>query len=430
MARTTAEVFNFALWPFAVFTVLHQVIVKGTNSTITDDFAPVYKASLAFLNGHAIYGENFDLTDPHYLYPPSGTLMIAPLAIIDPEKSRWCFIVLNAAAIILAWYLLLRLFKFTIRSVAAPTLLLLMFASETVINTLGFGNVNGCVLLAEVLFIHLLLARRDLLAGLVMGLTIAVKPTLAPLLLIPLARRQWQVFITAIGVPAVMTAVAWPLIKDPMNFVRRTGPYLLKSRDYFNSAIVGNANYFGLPTWLTWGIRITMAILVVISLWLLYRYYRKDGLFFICTSAGIIMTASFLLPGLGQQYYSMMLFPFLMTVVLPNSVLRNWPAWAAIFGFMTYDKWLLDHWQSAGRAIEYLRVTFGWSLLLIVVFCVLGDRYLAARREGRLDTGIDPAFLLPRPPEQGAATALEHASVSTSDPELEPPTPSEAGALR
>jgi arabinofuranan 3-O-arabinosyltransferase len=27
----------------------------------------------------------------------------------------------------------------------------------------------------------------------------------------------------------------------------------------------------------------------------------------------------------------MMLFPFLMTVVLPNSVLRNWVAWLAIY---------------------------------------------------------------------------------------------------
>ena len=433
-ARTTAEVFNFALWPFAILTVLHQVVVKGTNFTITDDFAPVYKASLAFLNGRPIYGENFNLVDPHSLSPPSGTLLIAPLAIIDPQTSRWCFIALNAIAIVLAWYLLLRLFKYSIRSVAAPLSLLLIFASETVINTLGFGNVNGCLLLAEVLFIHLLLQRRDLLAGLVMGLTIAVKPTLAPLLLVPLARKQWQVFITAIGVPAVLMAIAWPLIKDPMDFVHRTTPYLLKSRDYFNSAIVGNAEYYGLPQWLSWGMRIVLGVLVLVSLWLLYRYCRNDELFFVCTCTGIILTASWLLPGLGQQYYSMMLFPFLMTVVLPNSVLRNWPAWLAIFGFMTYDKWLLDHWQSAGRAIEYLRVTFGWALLLIVVFCVLGDRYLAARREGRLDSGIEPAFLLPRVPEPAAGAPSPRSNgrkpaPADDDDTADPQASSQAGVL-
>ncbi|WP_246011625.1 glycosyltransferase family 87 protein [Nocardia mexicana] len=394
-ARTTSEVLNFALWPFAVMTVLHQIFVEGTNFNITDDFAPVYKASLAFLNGRPIYGENFDLVDPHYLYPPSGTLLVAPLALIDPEKSKWCFVALNAVAIIAAWYLLLKLFKFSVRSYAAPLTLLLMFASETVINTLGFGNVNGCILLAEVIFIHLLLQRRDLWAGFVMGLTIAVKPTLAPLLLIPLARRQWKVFITGLGVPIVLMAIAWPLIKDPMDYIRRTVPYSLEARDYFNSSIPGSAAYWGLDTWLTWTIRIALAAVVLISLWLLYRYYLHDELFFILTASGVLLTTEFVWTSLGQQYYSMMLFPFLMSVVLRNSVLRNWPAWLAIFGFMTYDKWLLDHWQSTGRTLEYLRVTLGWTMLLLVVFCVLGDRYLAARREGRLASGIDPVFLLP-----------------------------------
>ncbi|WP_067894150.1 glycosyltransferase family 87 protein [Nocardia vaccinii] len=441
-ARTTSEVLNFALWPFAVMTVLHQVFVKATNFNITDDFAPVYKASLAFLNGRSIYAENFDLVDPHYLYPPGGTLLIAPLAIIDPEKSKWCFVGVNAVAMLIAWYLLLKLFKFSIKSYAAPLTLLLMFASETVINTLAFGNVNGCILLAEVIFIILLLARRELWAGAVMGLAITVKPTIAPMLLIPLMRRQWKVFLPALGVPIALTAIALPLIKDPMDYLHRTLPYSIQARDYFNSSIPGTAAYWGLPSPLVWSIRIGMGVLVLISLWLLYRYYRHDELFFICTSSGILLLAEFLISGLGQQYYSMLLFPFLMTVVLRNSVLRNWPAWLAIFGFTTFDKWLLDHWQSVGRDLEYLRITFGWGLLLFVTFCVLGDRYLTARREGRLDSGIDPLFLLqpdhnpaplpdgPRPPR--SAPPQTAAATDLADPDDEQPStaPDEAGVLR
>ncbi|MBF6332143.1 hypothetical protein [Nocardia transvalensis] len=61
---------------------------------------------------------------------------------------------------------------------------------------------------------------------------------------------------------------------------------------------------------------------------------------------------------------------------------------------MTYDKWLLDHWPSYGRNPEYLRITFGWSLLLIVVFCVLTDPCLSARRDNRLPD-LDPADLAP-----------------------------------
>ncbi|MFR9750289.1 glycosyltransferase family 87 protein [Nocardia sp. 004] len=400
-ARTTAEVIKFALWPLAVMTVLNRVFIKAVNGFITDDYRPVYQASLDFLNGRPVYTANFDSVDPHYLYPPSGTLIIAPIAAIDYEKSRLLFIALNAIAILIAWYLLLRLFRYTLNSVAAPALLLAMFLSETVINTLVFTNVNGCVLLAELIFIHLLLKRRDLWAGAVLGLSIAVKPTLAPLLLVALARRQWKVLITALGVPVALTAIAWPLSQDPEKFFTRTGPYLLETRDYFNSSIVGNSAYYGLPLWLSWGMRVLFVVLVLLSLWLLYRYYRDDELFFVCTSSGVLLTGSFLLNGLGQMYYSMMLFPFLMTVMLRNSVLRNWPAWLAIFGFMSYDKWLLDDWQHIGRNLEYLRITFGWGLLLIVVFCVLGDRYLAARRENRLLFGIDPAWMNSAPDPRG-----------------------------
>jgi arabinofuranan 3-O-arabinosyltransferase len=403
-ARTTAEAIKFALWPLAVMTVLNRVFIKAVNGFITDDFRPVYNASLAFLNGNPVYTANFDSVDPHYLYPPSGTLLIAPLALVDPEKSRWFFILLNAAAIILAWYLLLKLFKFTLSSVAAPVLLFAMFISETVTNTLVFTNVNGCVLLAEVAFIMLLLGRRDLWAGAILGLSIAIKPTLAPLILIAAARGQWKVFYTAIGVPVALTAIAWPLSKDADKFFTRTARYIVDSRDYFNSAIAGNAAYYGLPLWLTWGMRIVMGVLVAITLWLLYRYYREDELFFVTTASGVLMTASFLLPSLGQMYYSMMLFPLLMSVVLRNSVLRNWPAWLAIFGFMSYDKWLSDRWQGLGRNLEYLRITFGWGLLLIVIFCVLGDRYLAARRDGRLRFGIDPSWMS-SPPDSDDAVA-------------------------
>ncbi|WP_231390248.1 glycosyltransferase family 87 protein [Nocardia sp. CNY236] len=421
-ARTATEVITFALWPLAVMTVLNRVFIKAVNGFVTDDFKPVYQASLDFLNGRPVYTANFDSVDPHYLYAPSGTLLIAPIAAIDYEKSRWLFIALNALAILAAWYLLLRLFRYTLKSVAAPALLLAMFMSETVTNTLVFTNINGCVLLAELVFIHLLLQRRDLWAGAALGLSIAVKPTLAPLLLIALVRGQWKVFVTALGVPVALTAIAWPLSKDPEKFFERTGPYLLETRDYFNSSIVGNSEYYGLPPWLAWGMRLTFGVLVLLSLWLLYRYYRHDELFFVCTASGVLLASAFLLNSLGQMYYSMLLFPFLMTVVLRNSVLRNWPAWLAIFGFMSYDKWLSDRWQHIGRNLEYLRITFGWGLLLIVVFCVLGERYLAARRQHRLLIGIDPEWMSSAPdsrdrqPQRPTAEPGVAAGTPTTEP--------------
>jgi arabinofuranan 3-O-arabinosyltransferase len=266
-----------------------------------------------------------------------------------------------------------------------------------VTNTLVFTNINGCILLLEVLFIRWLLdgkVSHQWWAGLAIGLTLVLKPLLGPLLLLPLLTRQWRALVAAIVVPVVINAAALPLVSHPMDFVTRTLPYILGTRDYFNSSIQGNGVYFGLPTWLIVALRLLFTAIAIGSLWLLYRYYRtRDPLFWFTTSSGVLLLWSWLVMSLAQGYYSMMLFPFLMTVVLPNSLIRNWPAWLGIYGFMTLDRWLLLNWMRYGRALEYLKITYGWSLLLIVTFTVLYFRYLDAKAENRLDSGIDPAWL-------------------------------------
>ena len=385
------------LWPVAIMSVIHRSYVLATNGYITDDFAPVYRAVVNFKMGWDIYNEHFNHVDPHYLYPPGGTLIMAPFGYLPVDASRYWFIFFNTLAIVLAAYFLLRLFKFSLASVAAPALLLAMFCTENVTNTLVFGNINGCILLLEVLFFRWLLdgnKNHEWWAGVAIGLTLVVKPLLAPLLLLPLLNRQWRALVTAFVVPLVFNIGGWMLVSDPMNFVTSTVPYIFSTRDYFNSSIQGNGMYYGLPIWLILLLRIAFAVLAAASLWLLYRYYRqRDPLFWMLTSSGVLLVASWLVLSLGQGYYSMMLFPFLMTVVLPNSVIRNWLAWLGIYGFMTMDRWLLGHWPTTGRALEYLKITYGWSLMLVVVFAVLYFRYLDAKADGRLDDGIDPPWM-------------------------------------
>lgn len=351
-APSTATVLRSVLWPVAILSVIHRSYVLATNGYITDDFGPVYRAVINFKLGLDIYNEHFDYVDPHYLYPPGGTLLMAPFGYLPVFASHNWFVAANTVAMIVAACLLVRLFNFSLTSVALPALLLAMFCTESVTNTLVFTNINGCVLLAEVLFFHWLLSGRvhdQWWAGAAIGLSLVVKPVLGVLLLIPLLNRQWRALVTAFAVPLVFNAAAWPLVADPMNFVKRTLPYILSTRDYFNSSVLGNGTYYGLPPWLILALRVLFVVLAAASLWLLYTYYRtRDPLFWMLTSSGVLLTTSWLVLSLAQGYYSMMLFPFLMTVVLPNSVIRNWPAWLAIYGFMTMDRWLLGHWPTTG----------------------------------------------------------------------------------
>ena len=204
-----ATVLRSILWPIAILLIIHRSYVLATNGYITDDYGPVYRAVSNFRRGWDIYNEHFDYVDPHYLYPPGGTLLMAPFGYLPVDASRWWFESINCAAIIIAAYFLVRLFGYTFSSVAYPALLVAMFCTESVVNTLVFGNINGCVLLLEVLFFRWMLdgkVSHQWWAGVAIGLSLVVKPLLAPLLLLPLLNRQWRALVTAIAVPLVFNA--------------------------------------------------------------------------------------------------------------------------------------------------------------------------------------------------------------------------------
>lgn len=222
---STAEVLRAALWPIAIMSIIHRSWVLTSNGYITDDWAPVYRAVRNFRAGVDIFNEHLDYVDPHYLYPPGGTLLMAPFGYIDTifAAHNW-FVALNTVAIIGAACLLVRMFGFALTSVALPALLVAMFVTESVTNTLVFTNINGCILLAEVVFFRFLLSGRighQWWAGIAIGLSLVVKPVLAVLLLIPLLNRQWRALVAAVAVPIAFNAAA-DLVADAGGFVRDT----------------------------------------------------------------------------------------------------------------------------------------------------------------------------------------------------------------
>jgi arabinofuranan 3-O-arabinosyltransferase len=181
------------------------------------------------------------------------------------------------------------------------------------------------------------------------------------------------------------------MVVDTDNFMSQTFPYLRETRDYYNSSIGGLGTFYGLAPWLILVLRVMFVAMGAFGVWFLWRYYRdKDEVLWLTASSGILLATSFLVGPLGQGYYSMMLFPLVMTVIRPGSPMRNWPAWLGVYGCMTFDIYytirnprsehLPQNWEGFGRNLEYLTVTWGWSLLMIAVFFSLLWRYLDLRQ--------------------------------------------------
>ena len=405
-APGTATMLRSVLWPLAIMAVIHRTIVLPANGNITDDFKPVYRALSNFRRGWDIYNEHFDYVDPHYLYPPGGTLIMAPFGYLPFAESRYLFVAVNSAAIVLAGVRAAADVQLQADLGGGPSACCWRCSAPNPSRAHWFSPTStassccarccscaGCWTVRKLKRQAPVVGRRRDRSG------FGGEAGAATTAVLPFLNRQWRAVLAALVVPAAFNLAAWPLVVHPMDFVTRTVPYTLGVRDYFNSSIEGNGVYFGLPFWLILFLRILFTLLAIGGLWLLYRYYRtRDPLFWFTTSSGVLLLWSWLVLALAQGYYSMMLFPFLMTVVLPNSVIRNWPAWLGVYGFLTMDKWLLLHWMYIGRPLDYLKITYGWSLLLIVVFTVLYFRYVDAKAENRLDDGIDPPWVTPPQP--------------------------------
>src|SRR5258708_15137626 len=89
------------------------------------DLYPDWLAARAFIHGMPAYGHNG--TPFRFMYPPSALLLFAPLGLLDFTAAKQVFLVVNAASIVAAAMVCLRLFGISWRSQVAALLLLALW---------------------------------------------------------------------------------------------------------------------------------------------------------------------------------------------------------------------------------------------------------------------------------------------------------------
>ena len=134
----------------------------------------------------------------------------------------------------------------SIRGPVGAALLLVLSLSESLTTTLLLGNLNNCVLLA--LGSGYLLAERrgrPRLAGVLLGLSLAVKPVFVLVLLLPLLQRRWRTVGWAIAIPAVLNVAGFLLTPHRGDFLSIAVTNLLSARPGTNSSLWAMGVYWG-----------------------------------------------------------------------------------------------------------------------------------------------------------------------------------------
>ena len=179
------------------------VMQAGTVDGAMVDFADYREAARHVVRGESPYPDEARVAaGGGYLYPPFFAWLVAPLLLLSSLGAQVAFTTLGVAAIILA-LLLLGVRDWRCHGAAllgAPVLYSLHLGTVAPLLILGIA---GAWRLRE---------RTPRRAGALIGLIVAVKPFLWPLLAWPLIRRRFGAAAVAAGLAAVAVIGSWAAI--------------------------------------------------------------------------------------------------------------------------------------------------------------------------------------------------------------------------
>jgi arabinofuranan 3-O-arabinosyltransferase len=370
----------------AFATVIAVFLLKQDGS----DFHPVWNAADALLAGASPYVDN-----GRFVYPPSTLPLISPLGLLGHDAAHALFLIADAAAIVAAGLLCLRTFGVSLRSPAAPLLVIVLAAFAPVDTTLHLGNVNGFIVAGGAAFLLAASRGRWHLGGWLLGLTLALKPILAPVLLLPVLYRQWGALARALALPAALLGTALLLAPKSGDFFEGrarfyTDPHAGPSLDS-NVALSGVLDALGVPGALTLASRAIVVAACAYLVWRLFASRDADRVGRLVDLYAVAMLGAFLVHTLSLNYYALYLLPVLVAVFLGRSLLPWWGAAGGVFLFGSPDVFLWRAlWREDGalaQDLSTLRVTAG----LLVVLAA----YLVALRPGRREREVVAAALAP-----------------------------------
>jgi alpha-1,2-mannosyltransferase/arabinofuranan 3-O-arabinosyltransferase len=166
------------------------------------DFDSFWRSARALLSGEDVYDTGARLVN---LNPPVWTVLISPLGLLEALTAYRVFVVISLVTTVgyLAWT------AEEVRlgpawSVAGGALLLL---SSPLLSTLALGQVYPVLALGLVAAWTADRRGKQEISGGALGLVVALKPSLLPVLLWPLVRRRWRAFGAALVAGAAATLV-------------------------------------------------------------------------------------------------------------------------------------------------------------------------------------------------------------------------------
>jgi alpha-1,2-mannosyltransferase len=191
-----------AMGYFFVGDVLERIYTPSMR--IHADFDTFWASSRALLDGEDAYQTGSEFAN---LNPPLWVLLTVPFAFLEPLTGYRLFVVLMAflQAAALLWMLYELRPGGRVGPLAGTLAVVALLVSSPLLATLALGQMYPVLALGLVAAWAWDRRDREAASGFALGLVVALKPSLAPVLLWPLVRQRWGTLGAAVVAGAAAT---------------------------------------------------------------------------------------------------------------------------------------------------------------------------------------------------------------------------------
>ena len=176
--------------------------ISTESMAVHADFDSFWRSVRAMLQGQDIYDTGVELVN---LNPPVWTVLISPLGLLGPLTAYRVFVLFSLAVTI--GYLVWTVEELRLRPGWTAVGVVMLLLSSPLLSTLALGQVYPVLALGLVASWMADRRGRQEVSGAALGLVVALKPSLLPVLLWPLVRRRWRALVAAFVAGGLATLV-------------------------------------------------------------------------------------------------------------------------------------------------------------------------------------------------------------------------------
>ncbi len=294
------------VWLDRLYPPLPVMIPTTDMYEVHADFDTFWHSAIALMHGGDIYTTPAKLTN---LNPPLLTVLLAPFAWLDALTAYRVWVTLCVLMVLGSLLLVAR--ELRLRPIPTVAVMAAVLASSPLHGTLVLGQIYPVLLVGLVAGWLAERRGRPVLAAVLFGITVSLKPSLAPLLLLYAAQRRWAPLragvVSAVAASLVGVAVCGPASGLAWLHIAFSSPV---PDTVDNASLPGLAVRLGLPPTLglVGGVIVLGGTLAVLA----RHRHRVDPA---STAVWAVLAAGLLLSPIAWHNYLMLLWPGALVLI-------------------------------------------------------------------------------------------------------------------